>query len=81
MSELLVNIITFGSMSAYGPWELMLIMFVIGLIPSIIAFKKNHPHRLFILILNILLGWTFIGWIAALVWALLPEKDNSQSQD
>ena len=29
---------------------------------------------LFLIALNILLGWTVIGWVVALVWAL--TKDN-----
>jgi len=47
-------------------------------IPTFIAFirKKSNPGVIFAL--NLLLGWTLIGWIGALVWALLNEKDNRQ---
>jgi len=38
-------------------------------LPAIVAYKKNHPRRLAILLLNILTGWTIVGWIVALVWA------------
>ena len=38
-------------------------------LPSIIAFKRGHLNRNAILILNILLGWTGLGWIGALVWS------------
>jgi hypothetical protein len=27
-----------------------------------------------IALLNLFLGWTFIGWVVALVWAALPVK-------
>lgn len=37
--------------------------------PSMVAMKNNHKHTDAIQILNLLLGWTFLGWVAALVWA------------
>jgi hypothetical protein len=44
---------------------------LIYLLPIIVAYgKKNFAS---IAALNILLGWSFIGWAIALVWAL--KKD------
>jgi hypothetical protein len=40
------------------------------ILPSFIAFKRRHHNRAAILGLNILLGWTVLGWVAAFVWAL-----------
>lgn len=37
-------------------------------LPSIAAYNK--PKFLPIFLVNFFLGWTFIGWIVALVWAL-----------
>ena len=37
-------------------------------LPSIAAYNK--PRFLRIFLVNFFLGWTFIGWIVALVWAL-----------
>jgi hypothetical protein len=48
---------------------LLLIAACIYLIPTIVAFKREHPNRFLILILNVLVGSTVIGWIIALVWA------------
>lgn len=42
-------------------------------VPAMVAWGKKHSSRIPILILNIFLGWTLIGWVAALVWALIPE--------
>jgi hypothetical protein len=36
-------------------------------IPSILAWGKPHFDQ--VCLLNIFLGWTFIGWVVALVWA------------
>lgn len=37
--------------------------------PWIIAASRNHHQRSSIIVLNLLLGWTFLGWVIALVWA------------
>lgn len=37
--------------------------------PTIIAHYRNHPSAPAISILNLLLGWTLIGWVVAMVWA------------
>lgn len=38
-------------------------------IPTIVALSRKHHNRGAITITNLLLGWTIIGWIAALIWA------------
>jgi hypothetical protein len=38
-------------------------------IPLLIAEMRGHPQHVAILSLNVLLGWTVIGWVVALVWA------------
>lgn len=47
---------------------------VIYFIPTYLAFKRKHPSKIFILILNLFLGWTFLGYIIALIWALYPQN-------
>ena len=37
--------------------------------PTGIAVRHKHHNAKAIFVLNLLLGWTFIGWIIALVWA------------
>ena len=39
-------------------------------LPSIIAFKRLHPNRWPILILNSVFGLTVVGWFGTLAWAL-----------
>ena len=38
-------------------------------LPAIVAYNKDHPRCLAILLVNILAGWTIVGWVIALVWA------------
>ncbi len=39
-------------------------------LPGIIATRRHHPNTLAIWLVNLFFGWTFIGWIVALIWAL-----------
>jgi hypothetical protein len=47
--------------------------FVLYFLPAIIAFARSKRDSVAILVLNIFLGWTAIGWIIALVWALKQD--------
>lgn len=49
------------------------------LLPAILAFKKGHPNRVGIFVLNLLAGWSVIGWALALVWCL-PAKGASLNE-
>jgi hypothetical protein len=42
-------------------------------LPAIVARKRNHRNTVAIFVLNLFLGWTLIGWVAALVWALTND--------
>ena len=39
-------------------------------LPSIEGWLADHPSMGALLALNLFLGWTLLGWVAALVWAL-----------
>ena len=40
---------------------------MIYFVPTVVAMARNHPARVSILLLDIFLGWTLLGWVAALV--------------
>ena len=44
------------------------------LIPFIVAARTEHARIGSVLALNLALGWTGIGWIAALWWAARPHR-------
>lgn len=37
--------------------------------PAIIAYKRYHRNAVAITVLTVFAGWTFLGWVGALVWA------------
>jgi hypothetical protein len=43
-------------------------------LPTIIAIVRKTQSAVGIAVFNFFLGWTGIGWIAALVWALAAEN-------
>lgn len=53
---------------------LLLISLFIYFSPTIVAASRQKQNVMAIGILNLFLGWTFIGWVVALVWAFMEEK-------
>jgi hypothetical protein len=57
----------------------ILILLVLYFSPTMQAMRRTHETVAGIFALNLLLGWTAVGWIVALVWALSkPLKPRSQ---
>ena len=48
----------------------ILFLFVMYWLPTLVAIVRQSPSALGIAVLNFFFGWTVIGWIMALVWAL-----------
>lgn len=55
-----------------------LFLFVAGFLlyffPSIVAYLFKHKNVNAITVLNLCLGWTILGWVGALIWAILAEE-------
>ena len=51
------------------------ICLLLYLLPAQIANKRQHRERNAILVLNVFLGWSIVGWVAALVWASTTNVD------
>lgn len=45
-------------------------LFVLLLLPGIIASRREHHNRMAIWAVTLIFGWTILGWGIALVWAL-----------
>lgn len=53
------------------------------LMPALIAHARDHHNATPITILNIALGWSLLGWIAALIWAttvVIPRQQPLVSE-
>ena len=49
-------------------------------IPVIIAYIRGHNNLLAVSILTLFLGWTFFGWLAALLWSLNCDIKEEQKK-
>ena len=47
-------------------------------IPSIVALACRRPNAKSIVGLNVLLGWTVIGWVLAFVWSLSDNREEGR---
>ena len=54
----------------------LLLMLLVYFAPTAVASMRKHINRSAIAALNLLLGWTVLGWIAALVWALTANTET-----
>ena len=50
-------------------------------LPAINAYSKRHRSRGMILIINLLAGWTLIGWLLLLGWSWSSAKDDTAPRD
>lgn len=44
------------------------------LIPALVADARSHPNATPIFVVNLLLGWSLVGWTFALAWSLSAIK-------
>jgi len=70
-----------GPLNAFG--ETLAIVGLIStpilyVLPSIEAWMRRHPSLQSIMVLNLLLGWTVVGWVVSAAWALLPAKPAAE---
>lgn len=64
--------------------EYLIIAVVLGVLiplyflPMIVAVRRRHHAKVGIITLNVLLGWTFWGWVIALVWVYVSPATRMQ---
>lgn len=52
-----------------GHWFWVLVGVAVYFVPTIVAAQRLHPRRIQIALVNVFLGWTFLGWVGSLLWA------------
>ena len=77
-------------MSGIQVMFLVIALAALYVLPAAIAWQHKHRHAKAIIALDLLAGWTVIGWLVALVWALVQvdrptraqlNRDHDQQQD
>ncbi|MGP1276548.1 MAG: superinfection immunity protein [Caulobacterales bacterium] len=59
--------------------EILVLVLVGHFLPSIIALARGHHNGFAIFLTNLLLGWTVIGWVVALIWSTTAIQRRGQT--
>jgi hypothetical protein len=65
----------------FGRFEFLIIILILPslavyFVPTIIALARHARNALAIVLINIFAGWTFLGWVAALIWSIVDQKQS-----
>ena len=52
---------------------IIILLLLIFFLPTIIAFSKRRKHKWIILFINVVFGFTLIGWFGALIWSIVGD--------
>jgi hypothetical protein len=69
---------TGGGGVAHG-LTLLIGLLTIYFLPWFVAWSRRHHATDGILLANIVLGWTFVGWFGALAWSVMPVRVDAAS--
>jgi hypothetical protein len=63
-------------MNTWPHWHLVLLvlLFVLYFLPTIIALFRRSRLTVPLVLVNLVLGWTLIGWVVALVVVCWPDR-------
>ena len=54
----------------------LLVLLALYFIPTIVANSRGKRNTGAIFAMNLLLGWTFLGWVLSLIWALTRDAER-----
>ena len=57
-----------------------ILILLVYFVPFLIANHRGHRNQVPIFFLNLLLGWTIVGWVGALIWASIANKDKTKKE-
>ena len=66
---------------AGGQFLLFAVAFAVYFLPPWVAAFRRHHNATAIFVLTLLLGWTGLGWVAALVWAFTVVRKPEEQRD
>lgn len=72
----LFTLLTFSNDDAAGLVGILFILllvvvgFLFYFLPTMIAAFRSHHQLAAIIVVNLFFGWTFVGWVICLAWAV-----------
>lgn len=46
-------------------------------LPAVVAAFRKHKNTSAVVVLNLFLGWTMIGWVVAMIWAFTNNTEKT----
>lgn len=50
---------------------------VVYFVPTLVAIYRHHHNTAAIIVVNVFLGWTFLGWVVALAMAFTAVEQRA----
>lgn len=89
LSLLLAPAVAFGMLAAFGGSARLAAMLVWGVwiacgvgfyfLPTYEANLRRQPNMTSIVVLNVFLGWTLVGWVVAMVWGCADRQSSTDA--
>lgn len=51
-------------------------LLVLYFLPTLLAALRRSKRGWGVMVINVFLGWTFIGWVVALAWAVSSDRQE-----
>jgi len=58
--------------------SMLFISLAVYCVPIIVAYVRKHRNIVAISILTVFLGWSFLGWLGAFLWALNSDVEEQE---
>ena len=55
---------------------ILIVLILTYFIPSLVAVFREKDNTVAIFVLNLVAGWTLVGWVVALVWAVTKDEEE-----
>ena len=59
----------------------LILIILLYFIPTFVAFKRKTTNKYQVLVVNVFLGWTGLGWILALVMSLSDKLEKKHGRN
>ena len=57
-------------------WAVAITSLAVYFLPTLIALVRDHHNKVAVIVTNLLLGWTGVVWLVALIWSFTNQKET-----